>query len=623
MGFTFYKHTPLLTTIIASLFLGACSGTPEETSDEVEVKSINIFFSKENEAGTDVGKAYSFSPQTGKTLEIATVNYGEDSIAVLDTDEDAPGYEFAAFADGNTVKLLDYSKTATQRVYDLGDFGSTEICGVYPAKRPAFSVYEKESDYYLKTIDDTAVYVALKVGDSCSKATNAYHYINFNIPGFPLVSESRSSTSANAFGSFLFDSNYKKTNDNGEEITGRAIWIGHNKDTESLSGKVWDGPTLFEIPFTYKSDNKPLNTAETTPPYILTANNDRLVIQKNHKIYDGSQTLQNSYSTLYELSLVTLKSLLANEDLNSPVNPITEFLSVPFATIPNSAPEFLMPSSVNGNYISFEGTDALFRYRFDQRNIETIYTKEINNGLRDIRFSILDSGDTVVLKRFQDYESLTIIPANQDLNAVQAIASSTKLDFRTHQNRIYINALAPSNILNNSFSSSTWVTAEIETSRTILTLEGAILVFLDNPIEQGDIILLSPSATPIDEQLINPVAYKYDSSRASGIYSYDELEGEVLTKITPIDIGSIQATVTAPTNETHGANYTLNKDYAAFQVITDNAVEGYYFSPDQSTDSDSNRKPSLSLIKRGSNDNHLTINFTSVSESSSQANIEL
>ena len=200
MGFTLLKKASALAALFASLTLfSACSEKLPEQSADAEVKSINIFFSMEQEAGADIGKAYTFSPDSGKINEIATINNTPDSVAVLDTDENAPGYEFAAYADGNMLKIIDYSKTATQRIYELETY-STDICGIYPAKRPAYTVFDKESEYYLKTVDDTAVFVALKAGNTCSRASDTYRFVNFNIPGFPLIADSRSASTSDIFG---------------------------------------------------------------------------------------------------------------------------------------------------------------------------------------------------------------------------------------------------------------------------------------------------------------------------------------------------------------------------------------------------------------------------------------
>ena len=623
MSFSVLRSTHLIICLAAFLTLSACSETPPVASEEDEVQSINVFFSTENESGQDVGKALQFNPESGRVNELATFNAEPNSVVVLDTDEDAPGYEFAAYVDGKMIKLLDYSKTATRRSYDLKEF-IDDVCGIYPAKRPAFSVFDSDSDYYLKTIDDTAVYVALKNGVNCSFATNRYHYIDFDLSRSNILNQSFNVSSSEVFGAFLIDPNFIYNDDDGEQQTGRSIWVSHNAETEALSGRVWNGPTLFDFPFEYKSENKPSSAEETPPPYVVSAGDDRLVIFRNKKEYDYSQILQASYTTLHELSLATLNTLINSEDIVASENAIKAYLSLARSTFDNSNQGSVPNHALTDGFIAYEGDDALYRYQFDSGNDEELYTKQ--TGLIALTFAALDTGDIVTIEEFASYQSLLIFSNDSRAETIFAVNSASNIDLTTHESRIYINALAPTNILAENISTNTWVTAEFESSRIVRVIEGAKLGFLNNPIGEADLLIFVSDEDSSDEYLIDPYVAKYDGNQIDGIFNFEELDEddeERVISTTDAILGQIKGDVSSVSNKIYGANFSLNNDFGGFQVDTRLGTEGYFFEPKQTKDEEENRIQTLSLVRAVTTGNPITLNFATVTEQKNKTSINL
>ncbi|MCH2157383.1 MAG: hypothetical protein MK096_01210 [Oleiphilaceae bacterium] len=623
MSFSVLRSTHLIICLVAFLTLSACSETPPVASEEDEVQSINVFFSTENESGQDVGKAFQFNPESGRINELATFNAEPNSVVVLDTDEDAPGYEFAAYVDGKMIKLLNYSKTANRRSYDLKEF-IDDVCGVFAAKRPAFSVFDSNSDYYLKTIDDTAVYVALKNGANCSFATNRYQYIDFDLSRVNIVNQSFGVSSSEVFGAFLFDPNFRYNDDSGDSQTGRSIWVSHNAETEALSGRVWDGRTLFDFPFEYKSENKPVIAEETPPPYIISASSNRLVIFRNQKDYDNSQVLQTSYTTLHEISVSTLNSLLNSDDIVASENAIQAYLSLARSTFDNLKQSSEPNHAINGSYIAYEADDSLYRYSFSSGSNEKVYDKEI--GLKDFDFAILDSGDLIISKEFSFLHSLHIYPIDTQTSPIVAINNARDINLVTNKSRILINALAPSNILSEIVTSQSWTTAEINASRLVRKIENAKLGFLNNPIGTGDILIFVSDSDGADEYLINPYVAKYDGSQVDGIFNFEELDEDDEDRVistTDAILGQIKGDVSSVSNKIYGANFSLNNDFGGFQVNTRLGTEGYFFEPKQTKDEEENRIQTLSLVKAVTTGNPITLNFATVTEQKNKTSINL
>lgn len=622
MGFTLLRKAATLAPLFATIALSsACSETLQEQSEEAEVKSINIFFSKEDEAGAPIGKAYSYSPDNGRVIEIATINDTKDSVAVLDTDEEAPGYEFAAFADGRTLKLIDYSKTATRRIYELETY-ATDICGVYPVKRPAYTVFDSDSDYYLSTVDDTAINVALKVGSTCDRTTDTYRQISFNIPGFPLIADTRAVSTSDVFGGYLFEPLFRTTDDDGNQVEGRSIWVSHNRETESLSARTYNGPTLFEIPFKYKSSNKPSSAPETSPPVIFQANDNRVLIQKNNITYDNSQVLTASTIELYELSLSRLQQLLGSSDIVSPDNVIEAYFAIASAQIDSTEQASPAKHTINGSYIVLEADNNLYRYRFDSNVVEAIYTAE--TGLQELTFSLLSSGDAIISKAFNGYETLYVASIDDDVGDIAVINSADEISFTTANGQIFINALSPSNILNQAFSSTSWVAAEIQINRIVRAVNDAMLIFVKQYGQKDEVLILSSSEAVTNDALIRPHLSKYDGSYPDGIFNFEELDDdERVIARTEARIGQIAGNVTSVANNVEGANFSLNRFFGGFQVTTENGTQGYFFKPSQTESEENNREPSLALLRNKSTTEAITINAQTVTETQSSLSLDL
>ncbi len=622
MGFTLLRKAVTLAPLFATIVLfSACSEELPEQSEEAEIKSINIFFSKEDEAGASVGKAYSYSPDTGLVTEIATINDTPDSIAVLDTDEEAPGYEFAAFAEGRKLKLIDYSKTATKRIYELEAY-SADICGVYPVKRPAYNVFDRDSDYYLKTIDAEAVNVALKVGSTCSRTTDTYRQISFNIPGFPLIADTRSASTSEVFGAYLFEPSFRTTDDDGNAVAGRSIWVSHNRETESLSARTYNGPTLFEIPFKYKSSNKPSSAAETAPPVIIQANDSRVLIQKNKITYDNSQILTASTIELYELSISRLQQLLGSNEIVSPSNLVEDYFSIANAQINSNEQPAPAKHIINGLNIVLEADNNLYRYRFDSNVIKEIYTAE--SGLQHLKFSLLTSGDAIVSKTFNGYQTLSLISTEDDIGNIAIINSADEVSFTSANGQIFINTLNPSNILNEAFNSNSWVAAEIQTNRIIRAVNDAMLIFVKQYGKKDEVLIASSSESATNSMLIKPYISKYDGSYPDGIFNFEELDDdERVTARTEARIGQITDNVISVANNIKGANFSLNRFFGGFQVTTDSGSQGYFFKPNQTENEENNREPSLTLIRDKSTTEAITINAQTTTEQASTLSLEL
>jgi hypothetical protein len=576
----------------------------------------------EQEAGADIGKAYTFSPDSGKINEIATINNTPDSVAVLDTDENAPGYEFAAYADGNMLKIIDYSKTATQRIYELETY-STDICGIYPAKRPAYTVFDKESEYYLKTVDDTAVFVALKAGNTCSRASDTYRFVNFNIPGFPLIADSRSASTSDIFGGFLFDALYSGTDDNGDKIEGRSIWVGHNRDTESLSAREFNGITLFDIPFKHKLSNKPADVPENIPPFIIQASDNRLLIQKNKRAYDINNDLTSSTIELFDLSLSKLKKLLTSEGDISSGNAIEAYFSIPIDELAQNDQTTAVRHSNNGNYILFETDDGLHRYKFDSNKIENILLRD--PGIQEFRFALLESGDAAVAKTYSGFQTLSLLSSNDSIGESLIINMASEINFSVAGNILFVNALRPSNILSKTSFSNTWVAAEIANNQVIRAVSEAILIFI-NQFEGKDEVLIASSSEPtIDENLIDPYISKYDGSYPDGIFNFEELsdDGERITARTAARIGQISGKVNAVSNDIEGANFGLNQLFGGFQVETTTGTKGFFFKPNQTENEENNREKTLELLRSKDSIESITVNSKSVTAQESDLSLEL
>ena len=617
MGFTLSRTTKLLASLTALLFIGACSESAPSVAEEVEIKSINILFSKEDVAGSVVGKAYSYSYESGQLTELATINNTPDSVVVMNTNEQEPGFEFAAYAEGRTLKLIDYAKDATTRIYTLETY-SADICGIFPVKRPAREAYDQNSDYFLTAIEDTAIYVALETASSCSRNTDSYRLLDFDTSSFSVVEQSRAVTSAEVFGGFLHDSSYTTTDDEGEEIKGRSIWIGHNRDTEKLVGREYSGNVLFEASLPYKSNNKPTGTPETPPPHVVDLGNNRVLIQQNEKVYDISEVLQSSTANLYDLSLQRLNELLEESGNVAPGNRFSVYFAAPFASLEISDQTEPVDYSSSSAYIAFDDDNSVYRNEIASGQTSKLFDK--SPSLLDVRYSVLDNGVVVVQKIFGAFQSMSLFSPSDTPEEDFAINSADDISFRTSENKIYVNALRPSNLLNNPVQSPTWVLGRLDNNQVDLLIEGGILAFIDNPLEKDDIILLTSSTTPIDEVLTRPNIYLFDGDQPNGIFTFrNEGEGEsdaLSTEFTEARIGQITTDVVNVSNDLFGAGFEINQEFAGFQVETGNAVNGYLYSPKQTSTEEESRTTLLNLVKSSTSE-PITLNGFTVTEQQS------
>lgn len=615
MGFTLSRTTKLLATLSALLIVGACSETAPGVAEEDEIKSINVFFSKEDVAGSVVGKAYSYSAESGLSTELATINNAANSVVVMDTNEEDAGLEFAAYAEGRTLKLINYAKGAITRIYTLETY-SADICGLYPVRRPAKTAYETDSDYYLKTIEDTAVYVALKTETSCSRNTDAYRLVDYDISATRLIQQSRAVTSAEVFGGFIHDPSYTTKDDDGEEIKGRSVWIGHNRDTQKLIGREYLGNILFEASLAYKSDNKPSSTPETPPPYVVDLGTNRVIVQQNQKAYNTSEVLQSSTANLYDLNLQTLNQLLEQSDTVSPDNVFSAYFAEPFTTITISDQTSPVAFSISGIYLAFDDDVSVFRHELDTGQTSKLFDK--SPALQSVKYAALGSGVVAVQKTFSAFHSMSFFSLSDTPVETFAINSADDMSFRARNDRIYVNALRPSNVLNNPITSPTWVLARLNSNRVDLMVEGGTLAFIDNPIENDDIIMLTSTTPPVDEVLTTPSVYLFDGDQPNGIFTFrDEEEGEVLsTNFTQAKIGKLTTDIVNVSNELFGAGFEINREFAGFQVETGNTIEGYYYSPAQTSTEEDSRTPSLASV-RSSSSEPITLNGFTVTEQQS------
>jgi len=613
MGFTVSRYTHIFASIFAVSVLGGCSGKPADPVVLADVQSIDIFYTVEDNAGAPVGKVYSFSADAGVAAALSDVNTTADSIAMLNTDEDELGYEFSVFADGLTLKLLNYSKSAPRRLYDLQEFGS-QICGVYPVKRPAEGAYTSSSGHYRETIDDTGVYVALGNDDGCSRKTDSYYYIDFDTDARTLIQESRQVTSADVFSALLIDTTYSTTNDDGERITGRTLVVGHDYQNEVLNVKEYGGETLLTSPLTYKANPLPSNAEEVDPPHVLGLRYDQSIIQRNVKTYNEDGSVATDRVELIPLSLDTIKNILEPNDTISAGDALAAYLDNPFESELTLEDDSKPLTHVTlGDYFVFEDDNALYRHKFDDGRADKVYTRD--NFVQSLRFSVTTQGNIVLRKRYENYDALSTFPNDGSDSETLVITRSEKIEFTTNGTSIYLNALRPDDIID-PVDTVTWVLAEINNNRIIRQIPGAMFAFIDAPLEADELLILTSTAEPVDEYLIAPYVSKYDSTEVSGILTFREYSENELNLIssTAARFGQITQDVSLTSNEIYGANFKLNKDFGGLQVQTARDTLGYYYKPDQASSEEANRTPSLSLLKTELGENAITLNGVTVTE---------
>lgn len=586
-------------TIISALSLAACSGTPEQVAADEEVKSINVFFSQEDHAGSPVGKVYQYAPDSGRTIWISDVNVGNDSIAVLDTDEDAPGYEYAAIADGRTLKLIDYSKTATQRVYELQTY-STDICGVYAAPKTSKHTYNPSSEYYLKTIDDTQVYVALMNGSSCSRDHDSYRWVDFDLTESPYVSATSPTTSNKVFSVYLVDEDYTKE---GRESRGRLIWVGHNRDTQALSAVSEDGDTIFEIPFSFIS----------SPVYTHQVNGELIAIQNE--------------TSLFVLTMSTIESLLNTSDLIDPNNPFVAYFSTPLVDnldLPTPAPPITI--EVDNSTIVFEDDKGLFRHKLNTATAPLILEKTSSVTVQ--RYGVTNNGDTIA--HLSDNGTQRLVAISKDsLSAIPLIPAADQLDFRLSERKIYVNAKGAGYVLNTAIQNNTWASIELNSNTVFKLLEGSIFIFADNEITKDELLLIS-SNNFSSEHLIDPQVYKYDASEQNGQFIFRKYNKDetVIDELTTASFGQIIGNLSASNSINNGATAKSNIDFGTFPVSVSvggqEELRFYYYKPKQVTSKDENKKTTLGLVQFDDNlANRFVGNIRTLTEQPANSKIKL
>lgn len=578
MGFTLLRKAATLAPLFATLvFSSACSEKLPEQSEEAEVKSINIFFSKDDEAGDTVGKAYSYSPDTGRVSEIARINDNDDAVTVLDTDEEAPGYEFAAFADGRTLKLIDYSKTTRRRITTLRTF-SDDICGIYPVKTPSPDAYIATSKSYLKIIDSLAVNIALKgFGEAdCSRSSDGYRLIKFNPNSDTPVSEDRPVPSSEVFGGYLLDPSYSAIDPiTDEQLRGRAIWLGHNKDTSSLSAKTNRGETIFEIPFTYA----------TSPVFVKQLTSELLLIQRN--------------SDIHVLTALEFRTLLNSSDGAGSRNVFDAFFQVPLIQLNLSDESKLANYALKGDYLAIEDDSSIYRYEISKKAIETAYSK--TNTLERTRFSVLSSGELIINEIYSSHQALVAMPIPSQPDSIPLIPTADEIDFRVADTSLLVSALNTSNILDQSISHSSWVSAEMKINAVDKLLNQTLFIFADSQFDEGLTLLLnSNESDPATGALVGPTVYKYASNELDGRFVFKEFgdDESTIKEITIASYGKLTDSISLTSNDILGANFSMNNSFGGFQVSSNTSVKSYFFNPSQLDENDTNRKPSLALLKQ-------------------------
>ena len=107
---------------------------------------------------------------------------------------------------------------------------------------------------------------------------------------------------------------------------------------------------------------------------------------------------------------------------------------------------------------------------------------------------------------------------------------------------------------------------------------------------------------------------------ANGIFTFrDEDEGEsgaLSTEFTEARIGKITTDVVNVSNDLFGAGFEINREFAGFQVETGNAVNGYLYSPKQTSTEEESRTPLLNLVKSSTSE-PITLNGFTVTEQQS------
>ena len=213
---------------------------------------------------------------------------------------------------------------------------------------------------------------------------------------------------------------------------------------------------------------------------------------------------------------------------------------------------------------------------------------------------------------------------DDDVGDIAVINSADEISFTTANGQIFINALSPSNILNQAFSSTSWVAAEIQINRIVRAVNDAMLIFVEQYGQKDEVLILSSSEAVTNDTLIRPHLSKYDGSYPDGIFNFEELDDdERVIARTEARIGQIAGNVTSVANNVEGANFSLNRFFGGFQVTTENGTQGYFFKPSQTESEENNREPSLALLRNKSTTEAITINAQTVTETQSILSLDL
>ncbi len=574
MGFMSLRTASTWALLTCILALGACSKEKKAEVAEEEITSINVYFSNEDVSGQQVGKIYSYNPSNGISTELASFNDGEGMAVALDTDESKPGFEYAVYVDDKTVKLLDYSKSAAQRTYTLQTF-SQDICGLHIAERPAPSVLESTSDYYLSTIHDTAINVSLKNGVQCSRDTDRYFLLDFEPSKNNTISNARDVRTSEVFGAFLISPTYEAISpETGETKKGRSIWVGHDRDSQTLKVRDYQGTPLAEINFPFAS----------TPPFIFGINDSLLVIQRDQEIY--------------KLTTTVIEQLLAPSETVSPSAKVEAYFQQSLATLNLSDDSQAIPLESSDRYLAFEDDDHIYRHEVANNLVEIATTK--SPSLTGLNFSVMTSGSLVMEKSYASFQTLSVQPNTPGASEKQLIISADLVEHRTDGINIYANVLNTIDVLGEPVSTTSWVATSFEDTNLNQLIEDSLFVFANGGPNQADTILLLVSSQPTASySLVSPYVYQYDSESSDGKLTFTTKsdDGTKITSITEGQFGQIQEDIYGIGYTSKGSHFLLNKEFGGIRVSTATNDQAYFFRPSQSFSQEEIEKgPSLSRI---------------------------
>jgi hypothetical protein len=575
MGFMSLR-TASTWALIACLFsLAACSKTKKDEVSEAEITSINVYFSNADVSGQQVGKIYSYNPANGVSTELASFNDGDGMAIALDTDESKPGFEYAAYVEDKTVKLLDYSKTASQRIYELQTF-TQDICGLEIAERPAPSVFDSTSEYYLSTLHDTAINVVIKNGGICDRKTDRYFNLDFDTRLGAVLTNSREVKNSEVFGAYLIDRSFEEvSSDTGETITGRSVWLSHDRDTQTLRLRQYKGAILAEIPFQYAIN----------PPFIESISDSLLLIQRD--------------SELFKVTLSQLSDMVAARSSAVSTNRVTAFFNNPLVTMSLADDSMLVDYDFEARFLVFADDNGIYRHNINAALVEQLYIKE--PAVTSIKLAIMNNGTLVLAKQYATHESLTTIAEASNSSELVLVNNAQSIEYRQDGIRIYANVLNTSNIGGEPLTTASWSAVQFNATSLEKLMEESLFVFSKASSKQTDRILLLVASEPaVGESLLSPYVYQYDSSAPGGKLVFQELseDEKQIVSVTEGTYGQILSDVYGALNSVDGSNFLVNEEFGGFQIETAASLESYFYRPKQSaSEEEAKKEPSLSLVK--------------------------